>query len=95
MLLDYRVYVVNINLDEYFNIKHFDIDKIHNSKLNSRRSIYKKVFQEIIKEHITLIHLYKTIVNHCNIHIKDEMLKYIDYEIIYILNKARKAVEGL
>ena len=49
MLTDYKGYLVNINLQEFFEVSYFEIDKIDSSKLDLRRASYKRKFKEKIR----------------------------------------------
>ena len=45
-------YLINTNLEQYFKMNHFDINKINNSQLNSRRLTQKETFCEKVEEYI-------------------------------------------
>ena len=38
--IDYRRYIVDVNLQEFFQVKQFNIDRIDSSKLDSRRATH-------------------------------------------------------
>ena len=41
---DYHSYLIDINLKLYFELDHFDIDKVLSSQLNSKRLSYREKF---------------------------------------------------
>jgi len=75
---DYRGYLINVNLEQYFNMNHFDINKINSSQLNSRRLTHEKVFYEKVEEYIQATNLEQMIKDYCNTNSLDEILEILD-----------------
>ena len=95
IIIDYCRFLIDVNLERYFQSKSFDLDKNDSSKLDSRRAIHKQKFVEKVKEYIVKYKLEHTIDKFCNEEASRDQLEVIDKEIFYILNKAQRKVEGL
>ena len=72
----------------------FDINKVISSQLDSRRLSHRETFIEKVEEYLQAINLPSTIDWYCNENAISEILELIDQQILEVLNKARKAVEG-
>ena len=91
---DHRGFIVDIDLDEYFNMQHFCIDKIESSIINSRRAKYKAKFIETVNKCIEITGLEAIMNNYYNICASEDRLEQLDKEISYVIEKAWKVVEG-
>jgi len=69
----------NINLEQYFGIKYFDIDKVNSSQLNSKQLLHKEKFCEKVKEYIQSTNLNNIIEDHCHINASDKILEMINW----------------
>ena len=58
---NYRGYIIDIDLEDYFNMQPFNIDKVKLRQLNSRQAIHKQKFVETIEKYINLTNLDRTI----------------------------------
>ena len=50
VIMDYQEYLIDININEYFNIKTEKLDKIYHSKLDSERKSHRKKFVKGIEQ---------------------------------------------
>ena len=50
---DYQDYLVDISIQEYFELQNFQLDKLDSSKLDSRRATHKTKFKEKLEELIS------------------------------------------
>ena len=53
LLSDYRGHIIDIEVEDYFQMISFEIDKVDNSRLNSRKLLHKTKFVEKVEELIT------------------------------------------
>jgi len=52
IVTDYRGYLINFNLERYFECKQFVLDDINSLKLDSRWASHKKLFVEKVEEYM-------------------------------------------
>ena len=95
ILTDNHGYITDIILEEYFNMKSFNIDYIDNSRLNSRKLSYRIKFTEKVEELIKEINLLDIVNELCHNYTINKILEMLDEKISHILNKVRKFIEGL
>ena len=76
--IDYRGYLVDINLELYFEFDYFDIDKVISSQLNSRRLSHWEKFCEKLEAYIESTNLQNIIDQQCHIKASNEILEMID-----------------
>ena len=81
-------YLVDFNLERYFDSKEFSLNKNNSSKLNSRRATHKIKFAEKVKKYIKKYNLIEIVEKYWNENISKSQLEAIDKKIICILNKA-------
>ena len=84
---------MDINLEEYFSVKQFLIDKIDNSKLNLRRAIHKMKVIKKVEELIYSTKLENIIDEYYNLNTSTDILEEIDNQISAVLDAARRYVE--
>lgn len=87
---DYRLHVVNINLEIYFNKEFLEWSNISKRILNPNKRIYQEKFQENIEKLLDSMWIEKTISE-----IKDnkliwETMEIINKDITFIFNRVRK-----
>lgn len=87
---DYRLHVVNINLEIYFNKEFLEWSNISKRILNPNKRIYQEKFQENFEELLDSMWIEKTISE-----IKDnkliwETMEIINKDITFIFNRVRK-----
>jgi len=75
---DHRGYLIDINLEQYFSMKQFDIDKVNNSQLNSHWLLYKQKFCKKVKEYVQATNLHQLMKEYCNTNASDEILELLD-----------------
>ena len=75
---DYRGYLFNINLERYFKMSLFDIDRVNSSQLDSRRLLHRETFVKKVEEYLQVINLPVTINQYCNKYATSEILEIID-----------------
>jgi hypothetical protein len=95
ILNDHYGYITDITLEEYFNMKSFNIDCIDNSRLNSRKLSYRIKFTEKVEELIEETNLLEIVNELYHIYTINKMLEMLDEKILHILNKVRKFIKGL
>jgi len=78
LLTEYRKYLFDINIQEYFKSKSFNINKIYSSKLNSKWQSHMNKFTEKVDKLIELTNLQEMIDNYYNRYATDEILEQID-----------------
>ena len=66
IITDHCGFLIDMNLERYFQSKSFDLDKNNSSKLDLRRAIYKQKCVEKVKEYIVKYKLEHTIDKFCN-----------------------------
>jgi len=86
--------LIDLYLEEFFKVKQFALDKYKLSKLNSRRKSYIKKFCKRAEELVEETALLNMMEKYCNKRASNEMIKRIDEQISYVLNAARKFIEG-
>ena len=94
IITNHRAYIIDINLQEYFNKAFSRWDKIDERILNTSRRSYREWFIVEIEELIIQFNIEEIVdrVNHGNA--SQEELEIIDKSITTILNKATKKIEG-
>ena len=50
IIADHREYIIDIHLEDYFNLSIAEIDKIENSRINSRKLSHRTKFVEKVEE---------------------------------------------
>ena len=58
---NHRGYLFDINLERYFKMSFFDIEKVNSSQLDSRRLLHRETFVENIEAYLQAINLPSTI----------------------------------
>ena len=91
---DHRGYIIDIDLESYFNIGNEKIQKIKSSKLDLQWKLYRIAFLEQIKDIIYIIELDKIILN-LNVQSIKEELDRIDEILTHTMNIVQKNIEGL
>ena len=76
-------------------MQNFQLDKLDSSKLDSRWATHKIKFKEKLEESIFQYNLYDIMNQYCIMEASFDQLELIDEIISIILNKVRKAAEGL
>ena len=66
LVTDHRGFIININIEDYAILNHFQIDRIDNSKLDSQRLSYNTKFIERVEEIICSTGLNKRMDQYCN-----------------------------
>ena len=94
IIIDYYSYIIDLNLQDYFKVRRFDINRIESLKLDSRRASHKQKFNEKVEELKILFNLRETMDKHCYIEASNDQLNIIDQQISLILDITRKEVEG-
>ena len=94
ILTDHRGYLIDIHLEEFFKVKQFALDKYESSKLNSRRKSHIKKFCERAEKLVEETALLNMIEKYCNERALNKIIERIDEQILYVLNAARKFIEG-
>ena len=87
--------MIDIDINEYFEVISSNIQSIKYSKLDSTRKSYREKFCNKLEEMMDIINLVTTIKQLCNSTVIADMIENIDNNISYILNLARKHVEKL
>jgi len=75
---DHRGYLIDINLEQYFKINQFNVNKISSSQLNSRRLTHKEIFCKKVKEYIQVTNLQQIMDDYCNKNASDKILELLD-----------------
>ena len=94
IITDHRGFLVDLQLDDYFQVYENFINKLDYSKLNFRKLSHKTKFSDKIDDMIKITKLEELVDMYCNSYATDKMLKMIDNKISFVLKKARKHVEG-
>ena len=91
----YREYITDVAIEEYFQMKSFEVNKINNARINSRKLSHYTKFVIEVKKLIEETRLLDIVNENCHRYTTREILQIIDQKILYVLNKVRKFVEGL
>jgi len=83
IITNHREYLVDVNLERYFDSNEFEIDKNDSSKLDSRWAIYKLKFIEIVEKYIDQYDVSGIMDKYCNESASKDQLEVIDNKIIY------------
>ena len=78
IMLDHQGYLADIDFEQYFELRSFEIERYKSSKLNSRRLIHRTKFEEKVEELIISTGLDSIIEKYCNNFITEERLEIID-----------------
>ena len=65
IITDHREFLVDVNLEDFFQVEQFEIEKKDNSRLNSRKSTHKAKFVEKVEEMIVETNLKEMIDEFC------------------------------
>ena len=65
IVLDCRDFVLDLDLNDYFNVNALNIDSIDTSQLNLRKASHEKKFIKSIQKYIELTNLQETIDRYC------------------------------
>ena len=85
--------MINIDIQEYFKVQKFNIDKGDSLKLDLRRLTYRIQIIKKMEELIASFNLQKIMDKYYNIYASTNQLDKIDKSISLILKIARKYVE--
>lgn len=88
---DHRPYLVDINLEDYFNAELNLWDNINHSKLDPSRKSHRLKFAQSLEDQLDYHQVENLLRNNSS---TNEQIEYIDELITQILNKATKCVEG-
>ena len=91
---DYQLYIIDVNLEEYFEDNFSSQNKIGKVLLNPSRRSHREIFCNVLEEQLNVYQLENKIHNIAQFPIREE-IEYIDELITRILNIARKKVEGM
>jgi len=91
---DHRGYMVDVVLDEYFDLEFSSWDHINKIMLNLARRSYRKKFVEILEDQLNVYQL-EDELEQMKITTSYEQLEHFDELITRILNTATKSVEGM
>jgi len=92
--MDYRGFILDIDLEQYFKISIDSLDMIKHNKINSNKKSYRLKFQEITENIILATGINRTIISLKPNTATREELESIDSELTHIMNCARKQIEG-
>ena len=89
---DYRAYVADINLEDYFNDECSPWENINHVTLDPARKSYRTKFFEEVEEQLDRTQI-ENLIENCP-YPTYQQIEYFDEMITSILNKATKKVEG-
>jgi len=92
IISDHQGFIVDLDLEEYFNTTPSYYDKVDYSKLDSSRKSYRIKFYNMLEAEIIKRNIDERINNITNKTIKEE-LEWIDNDLTFVMNAARKVVE--
>jgi len=91
---DYRVFMVDINMAEYFQEYFSDWDQINRYVLDPSRWSYREKFEQYAGEMIDSIPIKDTITSIKHTRPSRTTLEQIDEDFTYILNAVTKKIQG-
>ena len=94
VITDHRGFIVDVTLEDFFNINSNYVDKIEANQINSHKLSHKTKFTEKLDEVLDEMNLKYLLDEYCNQYSSYKILELIDNKIITVLNKVRKFVEG-
>jgi hypothetical protein len=92
---DHRGFLIDIDFEEYFNIKPSTYDKSESRKLNPNNRRHREKFKEVLEQYIHQMGLLERAQRVCNDHATVRELNLLDDAITYVLSEARRQVEGI
>jgi len=91
---DHRAYVIDVNIDEYFNEEFNEWDKINKVLLNPARRTHRERFVEAVEDQLQLYSLEEDL-NEMSYETTRNKIEVVDEIISRVLETARKKVEGM
>ena len=93
IISNYQEFIVDLDLEEYFNTIPSYYDEVDYSKLDSSRKSYRIKFCDVLEVEIIMRNIDERINNITNKTTKEE-LEWIDNDSTFVMNAACKVVEG-
>jgi len=91
---DHRGYVIDIDLELYFQQEKNTFNIVNFEILNPLRRTYKEQFRNAIDEIIDTFNFKQTFNSRCTITALNQQLEQLDQDFTFILNEAIKKVAG-
>ena len=85
---DYRSYIIDLNIEKYFEIEIGSLDKINYRIIDPKKRTHREKFNEYAEELLNNI-VIETRLDYAHTH---QELEEVDKDITYILNKIRKKI---
>ena len=95
ILTDHRGFIFDLDVNEYFNLPASAYDKSESRKLNLGNRKHRKQFKETLQQYVTQTKLLEKTEEICRGYPTQDEMNVVDELITYVLNAARKRVEGI
>ena len=95
IITDHWGFLIDIDVNGYFNLPASTYDQSASRKLNPGNRIHRKQFQETLEEYINQTKLMEKITSICRGRVTIEEMNVLNELITYVLTAARKRVEGI
>ena len=92
---DHRGFIINIDVKDYFSLNSSDYECANIVTLDSTKRSHRNKFKVKLKECVDQLQTEETANNLCNSRITGQEIDRIDDAIAFILNSARKCMEGI
>ena len=91
---DHRGFIFDIDIQEYFSINASKYDRYDHVTIDPSRRSHRVKFQLKLDEYIEQLNLVDIVKQKCNQYVTGQELERIDQMITFVLDAARKHVEG-
>jgi len=91
---DHRGFIIDIDINEYFAIVSSDYDYADNVILDPTKRSHREKFVQKLDEYIDQLDIEETVNRLCNSSITGKEIDRLDKSITFVLDSARKYVEG-
>ena len=90
---DHRSYLMDINIESYFNDQFSLWNQVNRTILNPSRQSHRTIFYEELKDQMNIYNVEESLANPSTL--SYQQIEHIDNVVTTMLNQARKKVEGM
>ena len=95
IITDYRGFIFDVNVKEYFGLEASKYDKSETRKLNPINRKHRTEFKETLENYINQMGLLNKTMQVCANRVTQHEMNALDDSITYVLTAAQKKVEGI
>ena len=93
MNTNHQSYLIDINLEMYFDEEFLEWDKINKGMLDLNKRTYQEKFKEFTEELLGIILIKDIIFEMIRGEVIREIIEKVDEEILFLLNKVKYRIE--